>query len=136
MLDQREYCMVVRVHYRVHLPVAETLAVSFGRTFVDASAVGDVGCLGRAMPPGMPVVLQFMRHVLGQFPRLVGIYVVVDGLLAYTYAFLAQYAGYLPGRPVSLYHAVNASPQFVRLAVVAREAVSAFIALACAYFHT
>lgn len=75
-----------------------------------------------------------MRHVPGQFPRLVGMDVVVDGLLAYAYAFLAQHAGYLPGRPVFLYHAVDAAPQFVRLAVVAREAVPAFIALGLRIF--
>ena len=133
-LRQREYGMAVRVHYRVHLPVAETLAVGFGRAFVYAGAVGDVGRLGRALQPRTPVVLQLMGHVPGQFPRLVGMDVVVDGLLAYAYAFLAQNAGYLPGRPVFLNHAVDAPPQLVRLAVVAREAVPAFIALGLRIF--
>ena len=124
-LRQREYCMAICVHNRVHLPVAETPAVGFGGPLVDAGAVGNVCRLGRAVSPRSFVVFQLMGHVPGQFSRRVGMDVVVDGLLADAYAFLTQNASYLPRRPVVLYHAVDAPPQFVWLAVVACEAVPA-----------
>ena len=133
-LRQGEYGMAVRVHDGVFLPVAETFAVGFGRAFVVAGAVGDVGCPGRSQPPRMLVVLQLVWHVLGQSPRLVSVDVVVDCLLAYAYAFLMQHTGNLPWRPVFLNHTVNAPPQFFRLAVVASEAVLAFLALGLSIF--
>ena len=111
----------------VHLPVPEAFAVGLRGPFVYACAAGDVGRLGRTLPPCTASVLQFMEHMPGQFPRLVGMDVVVNGLLANAYAHLSEHAGYLGWRPVLLYHAVDTPPQLFRLAVVALQTVPAAV---------
>ena len=59
---------------------------------------------------------------------------IINGLLADVYTFLTQNACYLPWRPVLLNHAIDAPPQFVRLTVVALEAVFAAVTLGLRLF--
>ena len=70
----------------------------------------------------------------GELSRPVGVDMVVDGLLADMYPLFSEHSGYLGRRPILLYHAVNAPPQFLRLAVVAMQAVLAAVALALRMF--
>lgn len=94
-LGQRQYGIPAGVYNRVHLPVAEALAVGLGRAQVYARAVGDVCRLGRGQRLDTPAVLEFVWHVGGKPARRVSMDMVVDGLLADVHAGLAQYTGYL-----------------------------------------
>lgn len=47
---------------------------------------------------------------------------------------LSEHSGYLGGRPILLYHAVDAPPQLLRLAVVALETVLAAVTLDLSLF--
>lgn len=75
-----------------------------------------------------------MGHMPGELPRPVGVDMVVDGLLADMCPLFSEHSGYLGGRPILLYHAVDAPPQLLRLAVVALETVLAAVTLGLSLF--
>ena len=106
------------------------------RSVVNAHTVLYVGRFGGNRHPHAPHVFHFVWGVHSQTTCTVDMYVLVDGLLAYGCALLAQYAHYLRRRAVVLdEHLLDSPPQPVRFAVISFEVVFAPIVLGLRIFQ-
>lgn len=95
----------------IHFPVAETWAVSFFGSLVDACAVWDIGGLGRfVLFFRLSVILPFVSGIGKQLAAFVSMYVIVDDLFRYVYPFFGQSADNLRRRPLHILNPLFYAP--------------------------